>query len=58
MEFHHTGVNSAKAPYFDTVNLKSDGRAEINEKQKVGYERKQKCGPGCTRTERSRLEEP
>lgn len=40
MEFHHTGVNSAKAPYFDTVDLKSDGRAEINEKQKVGYERK------------------
>lgn len=58
MEFHHTGVNSAKALYFDTFNLKSDGRAEINEKQKVGYERKQKYGPGCARTERSRLEEP
>lgn len=58
MEFHHTGVNCAKAPYFDTVNLKSDGRAEINEKQNVGYERKQKCGPSYARTEGSRLEEP
>lgn len=32
--------------------------AEINEKQKVGYEREQKCGPGYARTEGSRLEEP
>lgn len=51
-------VQLCKAPYFDTINLKSDGGAETNEKQKVGYEREQKCGPGYARTEGSRLEEP
>lgn len=57
-ELYHNEVSCAEALYFDTVNLKSDGRVKINEKQKVGYKREYKCGPGYARTEGSRLEEP
>lgn len=55
---HHNEVSCAEALYFDTINLKSDGRVKIKEKQKVGYKREYKCGPGYARTEGSRLEEP